>query len=228
MKRLLDLTFAMAVLIAFLPLGLFIAVVLRLTGEGKIFYLQPRVGRNGKTFKMIKFATMLEDSPNLGSGDITLKEDPRVLPVGKILRKTKLNEVPQVINILKGEMSVVGPRPLTRKNFDLYPEDVKRDIVKVPPGLTGIGSITHRDEESIIARSSKTYLDCYREEIAPYKGMLEQWYIANRSFTTDLKIILLTAWVLVFPESVAYRRIFPDLPEREESHECVSEGLAAP
>ena len=139
MKRLIDILFSLSLLVGFLPFGLLIALVLRLTGEGKVFYLQPRIGRHGRIFKLVKFATMLENSPNIGTGDITLQNDPRVLPAGKFLRKTKINEIPQILNILKGEMSVVGPRPLTEKNFLLYPNDVQKEIVKMAPGLTGVG-----------------------------------------------------------------------------------------
>jgi lipopolysaccharide/colanic/teichoic acid biosynthesis glycosyltransferase len=214
MKRLIDLVGSLLLLLPFLPFGLVICAILRLTGEGKVFYLQPRVGQHGRVIQLIKYVTMLEDSPNLGSGDITLKNDPRVLPVGRFLRKAKLNEVPQLLNVLKGDMSLVGPRPLTAKTFQHYAEDVQAEIKKVKPGLTGIGSIVFRDEERILNESSKSYLECYREDIAPYKGRLELWYIQNRSLLVDVKILLLTAWVVFFPESKLYFRFFGELPQR--------------
>jgi lipopolysaccharide/colanic/teichoic acid biosynthesis glycosyltransferase len=157
---------------------------------------------------------MLEDSPNIGPGDITLQVDPRVLPFGRFLRKFKINEIPQVINILKGDMTLVGPRPLTPKNFEMYPLEVKQQIVAMVPGLTGIGSIVFRDEEAIMAQSSKSFLECYRDEIAPYKGELELWYVRNQSLWVDLKIVLLTAWMVLFPKSLAYEAAFPSLPPR--------------
>jgi lipopolysaccharide/colanic/teichoic acid biosynthesis glycosyltransferase len=215
MKRLIDLVFSVLLVVLFLPAAIPIMVILRLTGEGKVFYRQPRMGKGGRTFQMYKFATMLEDSPNLGAGDITLKGDPRVLPFGDILRKLKINEVPQVINILKGDMTLVGPRPLTPKNFDMYPDDVKRQVSAMTPGLTGIGSIVFRDEESIIAKSSKPFLECYRDEIAPHKGALEQWYSRNQNLWVDLKIVFLTAWLVLFPQSTVYAAAFPDLPRRQ-------------
>jgi lipopolysaccharide/colanic/teichoic acid biosynthesis glycosyltransferase len=222
MKRCLDIAFAVGVIVLFLPLAVPIMVALRLTGEGKVFYRQPRVGKRGQLFKMYKFATMLEDSPNIGPGDITLRGDPRVLPLGKFLRKFKINEIPQVINILKGDMTLVGPRPLTPKNFEMYPDKVKRQMGAMVPGLTGIGSIVFRDEESIIARSSKSFLECYRDEIAPYKGELELWYARNQNLWVDLKIVFLTAWLVLFPNSFAYEAHFPNLPPRRgaSSEEC--------
>ena len=114
MKRFLDIVCAALGLIVLLPLLCPLAILLRMTGEGKVFYRQERMGFGLKPFFILKFATMLENSPSLGSGDITLKNDPRVLPVGRVLRKTKINELPQLWNVLIGEMSLVGPRPLTR------------------------------------------------------------------------------------------------------------------
>ncbi len=193
MKRLLDIFLALCMLLPFLPFGLLIAFFLRLTGEGEIFYVQKRIGRGGNVFGLLKFATMLKNSPNMGTGSVTVKNDPRVLPLGHLLRKTKLNEVPQILNVLKGDMSFVGPRPLTNQTFICYTEAVQAEIKKVQPGLTGVGSIVFRDEESILARSGKAPLDCYREDIAPYKGALELWYIKHSSFWLDLKLIALTA-----------------------------------
>ena len=128
MSRLFDIILSVFALILLIPLFAAISVLLLCTGEGKIFYKQERVGREKKLFKLLKFATMLEDSPNLPGGDITLGNDPRVLPVGRILRKTKINELPQLINILRGELSLVGPRPLTPRNFAMYNQEVQETI----------------------------------------------------------------------------------------------------
>jgi len=211
-KRFFDIVLSFVALILFLPIGLPIAIVLRFTGEGEIFFIQQRVGMRGQTFGLYKFATMLKDSPNLGSGDITLQNDPRVLPVGRFLRKTKINEVPQILNILFGSMSIVGPRPLTPKNFAYYSETDKEIIGRMRPGLTGIGSIVFRDEERIIGESSKSYEACYREDIAPYKARLERWYAEHQGLWTDLLIILVTAWVVIRPSSTIYRTMWRDLP----------------
>lgn len=212
MTRLLDVILSVLALVAFLPFGILIAVVLRLTGEGEILYSQERIGQDGKSFGLLKFATMLKDSPSMGSGDVTVKGDPRVLPFGKFLRKTKLNEVPQLLNIVAGHMSVVGPRPQTPRNFTFFPRESAEIITKMRPGLTGIGSIVFRDEESIVASSSRPLEDCFREEIGPYKGSLEQWYYHHQGVWTYLLLIIVTAWVVMVPRSRIYRRIWKDLP----------------
>lgn len=199
MKRLLDITAAGLLTLLVLPIGLLIALVLACTGEREIFYAQTRIGRDGRRFQLLKFVTMLKNSPNMGTGTLTLPNDPRVLPVGRVLRKTKLNELPQLLNVLKGDMSLVGPRPLAPQDFDCYSPEVRREIVKVRPGLTGVGSIVFRDEERVIAESDAPPLDCYRQEIAPRKGKLELWYIENQSLALDLKLLLLTAVAVVSP-----------------------------
>ena len=215
MKRLLDIVISLIAILLFLPFGLMIAVILRLTGEGEVFYVQPRVGKDGRFFGLIKFVTMLKDSPNIGTKTVTVRNDPRVLPFGRLLRKAKLNEVPQLLNVLKGDMSIVGPRPLTPETFAYFPPDIQEQVIKVKPGLTGIGSIVFRDEESIVAMSKKSIIDCYREDVAPYKGELELWYIENKSLWLDLKLIFLTALVVINPHNMLYRKVVPDLPQKE-------------
>lgn len=200
-------------MICFAPFFLPLALILRCTGEGKVFYWQQRVGRGGKNFGLLKFATMLEDSSSMAGGDITGGNDPRVLPLGHFLRKTKINELPQLWNILVGDISLVGPRPLTLRNFALYSDEIQNILHDIVPGLTGIGSIVFRDEEAIIAASSKSTANCYKEDIVPYKGELERWYSEHRDLGVDLKLIFLTAWVIVFPRSRLVYRLFLDLPE---------------
>ena len=151
----------------------------------------------------------------MGTGSITLQNDPRVTKIGSFLRKTKINELPQIINILKGDISLVGPRPLVTKTFEAYTEDVQAKIYNVKPGLTGIGSIIFRDEESIIsAVKDEDPHQFYKRVIAPYKGNLELWYQNNNSFVLDLKLIFMTAWVILFPNSRLYEKWFKDLPKR--------------
>ena len=152
---------------------------------------------------------MLEDSPNLKGGDITSGDDPRVLPVGMFLRKTKINELPQLINILFGDISIVGPRPLTPRNFEFYDIKTQDAIAKIKPGLTGIGSIVFRDEESIIHSSSKSPKKCYQEDITPYKGKLEKWFSLNKSLNLYFLLILITVWVVFFPKSGIVLECFP-------------------
>jgi len=213
MKRLFDILASGLALLVFAPLGLIIIVLLRCTGEGEIFYRQKRVGRNETPFEVLKFATMLKDSPSMGTGTITQKNDPRVLPMGKFLRKTKLNEVPQLWNILVGDMSVVGPRPLTKDTRDYIPAEILEEIKDVQPGLSGIGSIVFRDEENIIHESGEDYHVFYRREIAPFKGLVELWYKRHKSFLLDMRIILATLWVVLFPSSNVVKIFFPKLPK---------------
>lgn len=201
-------------LVVFSPFGLIIAIILKLTGEHYIFYVHPRIGKNGKRFGLIKFATMLKDSPNLGTGDVTVKNDPRVLPLGHFLRKTKINELPQIINVLKGDMSIIGPRPLTPKNFNYYSDKVKEVICRIRPGLSGVGSIIFRDEETMMADSNMPCHEFYKQHIAPYKGELETWYQHNRSLWVDMMLVFLTAWVIVFPKTNLIFRLFKSMPQR--------------
>ncbi len=209
MKRLLDILISFFSLAVFLPFGLPIALILRLTGEGEIFFIQQRVGLNGRLFGLIKFATMLKASPSMGPGDITVHNDPRVLAFGRILRKTKINEVPQLINVLKGDMSIVGPRPQTPRYFALFPDHVRKGIIDLRPGLTGLGSIVFRDEEGMAGRSGMDQVEFHRNVIAPHKGELELWYKSHQSMWLDLKLIFLTAWVILFPNSKIQESIHP-------------------
>ena len=211
LQRLLDILFSGIALLLLAPLLLPVALILRLTGEGEVFFRQNRVGRGGGYFSLMKFATMLKDSPNIGTGTVTLKDDPRVLPVGRILRKTKINELPQLINILKGDMSIIGPRPQTQRCFNAFPRSSQQAIVTVRPGLSGIGSIVFRGEEDMMhATNDPDHF--YDHVIMPYKGALEEWYVRHQGLGTYLRLIALTAWVVAHPRSAVVWRAFPDLP----------------
>ena len=185
MQRFFDIVLSIIAILILSPLLVIIIVALSLTGEKEVFYVQKRVGKEGKIFGAFKFATMVKNSSNMGTGLITTRNDPRVLPIGRVLRKTKLNEFPQLFNILLGDMSFVGPRPQVKKHFEVFPDHVKAEIVKIRPGLTGIGSIIFRDEESILEKNKRlSYDECYASLIAPYKGELELWYLNNKSIFT--------------------------------------------
>ncbi len=213
-KRILDFLFALTVLIILSPILIPIAIILKCTGEHYIFYLQKRVGYHNKYFNIYKFATMLKNSPNIGTGSITLRNDPRLLPLGKFLRKTKINELPQILNVLLGNMSIVGPRPLVDRTYNAYPVGIREQVYNTVPGITGIGSVFFRDEESLISNSGKPPHEYYEAVIAPYKGALEMWYNKHQSFYTDFMIIFLTAWVIIFPNSKLMFSIFKNLPKR--------------
>jgi lipopolysaccharide/colanic/teichoic acid biosynthesis glycosyltransferase len=217
MPRVLDILLSVFTLLFLLPLFIPIVLILLLSGERKVFYFQTRVGYKNKNFKIIKFATMLSNSPDIGSGSLTLKNDPRVLPFGSFLRKTKINELPQILNIIIGDLSIVGPRPQMQVDFEKYSDDVQKNIYNERPGLTGIGSIIFRDEESLISTASENEdpHDFYKRVIAPYKGELEMWYQSHRSVFLDFQLIFITAWVIVAPETKLYEKWFKDLPKRE-------------
>ena len=211
-KRFFDILFSLIALLLLSPVFIPIIILILLTGEHEVFYRQDRVG-------ILKFATMLKNSPNMGSKDLTMRNDPRVTSVGRFLRKSKINELPQLINILTGDMSFTGPRPLMKSGFDRYSDEMKAKVYNVQPGLTGIGSIVFRDEELIITQSKLTPEECYRDVILPYKGALEIWYQQHRNFYTDFMILFLTAWYVFFPSSKLVYKIFPGLPKRKQDKE---------
>ena len=195
-KRFFDTLSSFLAMIILLPILFPIMIILLSTGENYIFYFQERIGLKNKKFSIWKFATMLKDSPNIGTGLHTTTNDPRILPIGGFLRKTKINELPQLINVFLGDMSVVGPRPLVDKTFDYYPENIKAKIYNVMPGLTGIGSIVFRDEEEILSKTKLPLNEYTKKYISPYKGKLELWYQNNQSFFVDFMIIIFTVWVI--------------------------------
>ncbi len=213
-KRFFDIFFSLVFLILLSPLLVPIAIILRLTGEGYVFYYQQRVGHKNVHFDILKFATMLKNSPNMGTGMITLRNDPRLLPMGKFLRKSKINELPQVLNVLRGDMSLVGPRPLVDKAFNTYPEAIRYKVYESIPGITGIGSVIFRDEEALISAAALPPQQFYEEVIAPYKASLEIWYNQHKGFRVDVMILFLTVWVILFPSSKLINIFFPDLPKR--------------
>ena len=186
-------------------------VILKFTGEGEVFYGQSRVGQYGRKFRVLKFATMLKDSPNIGTGTITLKNDPRVLPFGKLLRKTKVNELPQLFNVLKGEMSFIGPRPQTEDCFSGFDAKDQKTIMLMKPGISGIGSLIFRDEEALLANPIDS-VELYDHVISPYKGKVECWYYDKASLNMYLLLIFLTLFVVCFPKSKIVWRVISDIP----------------
>ena len=211
MQRALDLIIASVLFLILLPLLMIIALILKHTGEGEIFFSQPRIGRYGKQIKILKFATMLKNSPNIGAGTVTLKNDIRILPFGKFLRKTKINELPQLINIIRGEMSFIGPRPQTQRCFAAYPASSQKVIIQVRPGLSGVGSIFFRNEEDMLGNSS--FSDkFYDDEIMPYKGKLEEWYVNNQSIKLYFLLCFSTLLVVITGRIFFLNNIFPTMP----------------
>jgi lipopolysaccharide/colanic/teichoic acid biosynthesis glycosyltransferase len=212
LKRFFDILIATIALILLSPLLIPSIIILLLTGEHEVFYFQKRIGYKNRMFNIWKFATMAKNSPNMGTGEITLRNDPRVTKFGKILRMTKINELPQIINVFKGDMSIVGPRPLMEVSFKLYPQHVQEVIYNSKPGMTGIGSLIFRDEEKIVSDAEDP--KAMYATIYPYKGALELWYQKHASLYTDFMIIFLTAWSILFPKNQLTHKIFKDLPAR--------------
>jgi lipopolysaccharide/colanic/teichoic acid biosynthesis glycosyltransferase len=211
-KRFFDLIFSITGLILLSPLLIPVIMILLFTGEHYVFYFQKRMGYKNREFAIWKFATMLKNSPSMGTGEITLRSDPRVTKFGKFLRITKINELPQLINVLIGNMSLVGARPLMKKSFDHYSDAVKQVVYNTPPGITGLGSVIFRDEEKLISDSSDIQA-AYRD-IFGYKGELEKWYQQHFSFYTDFMILFLTGWHIFFAKSNLVFKVFPSLPKR--------------
>ncbi|MCW3115386.1 MAG: lipid carrier : UDP-N-acetylgalactosaminyltransferase [Segetibacter sp.] len=214
-KRGIDILLAVFVLLVTLPVIVVLMFLLKFTGDGEVFYLQERVGYKNRRFFIWKFATMSRNADKIGSGEFTVKNDPRLIPMGKFLRKSKLNELPQIFNILKGDMTLVGPRPLIPTAFNRYSKEVQRKIYNVKPGITGIGSVIFRDEEVLVSKCTD-FEQLYRQ-INGYKGKLEMWYQQNVGFRTDFLIIFLTAYSILIPKQQLTFHLFKNLPNGESN-----------
>jgi len=214
LKRIIDILIALIALLLLSPILIPTIIILFFSGEREVFYFQKRIGQRGKAFFIWKFATMVKDSPNIGTGEITLRNDPRVTKFGTILRKTKINELPQIFNVLKGEMSIVGPRPLMEVSYNIYSKEQQAEIYKSKPGITGVGSLIFRDEERILSAAADPR-EMYNS-IFPYKAALEIWYLKNAGIYVDFLIIFLTAFAILFPKKNPVNAVFKSLPVRPE------------
>lgn len=194
MKRLFDIVMSGAGLILLSPLLLSVALLVRLTSPGPIFFLQTRMGRDFRPFQIVKFRTMVADAPARG-GQLTAGSDPRITRVGHVLRKTKIDELPQLWNVLVGEMSLVGPRPEVPKYVEMFRDDF-RTVLSVRPGITDPASVKYRDESSVLAQSSNPE-QAYVEQILPEKLALAKTYIERSSLAYDLRLILQTLLKIV-------------------------------
>lgn len=193
-KRLFDIVVSFIGLLILSPIFLVIAIIIKLDSKGPIFFRQVRVGKNGKKFKIFKFRTMVVDAEKKGL-HITVDGDSRITKSGKFLRKFKIDELPQLINVLIGDMSFVGPRPEVPKYVEMYDEN-QRSILKIRPGITDIASIEYRDENSILAQS-KNPEETYINEIMPRKIELNFKYIENMSVIYDIKLIIETIFKVI-------------------------------
>ena len=197
-KRLFDIVAATGGLLVLSPVLFFIALRIRREDNGAVFYRGERVGLHGKSFRIFKFRSMVVDAERLGASS-TSDDDQRITSIGKFLRKYKLDELPQLINVLTGDMSLVGPRPEVKKFTDMYTKE-ERAILTVRPGITDWASIWNPDEGSLLAGSTDPDKD-YLEKIRPEKIRLQLKYVRERSFWHDIKIILLTLKTMLFKES---------------------------
>lgn len=195
LKRIFDIIIAATFLLLFIPLMIIVSLLIKLEDGGEVFYKGLRIGRNGRPFHIIKFRTMVMDADKMG-GSSTSNDDPRITRIGRVLRKYKLDELPQLINVLKGDMSIVGPRPEVEEYVRLFTEDEMK-ILSVRPGITDWASIWNPDEGKVLSK----YDDpdrAYMEIIRPKKLELQKKYIDELSFISDVKIILLTIKTVIF------------------------------
>ena len=193
-KRGFDIVVSFIGLLILLPIFLIVAIIIKLDSKGPIFFRQVRVGKNGKEFKIFKFRTMVVDAEEKGM-QITVDGDSRITKPGNFLRRSKIDELPQLINVLIGDMSFVGPRPEVPKYVAMYDEN-QRSILKIRPGITDIASIEYRDENSILAQS-KNPEEAYINEIMPRKIELNFKYIENMSVIYDIKLIIETIFKVI-------------------------------
>ncbi len=193
-KRFIDIILSLSGLILLFPFFLLIAVLIKKEDGGSVFFRQVRVGQNGKPFKIYKFRTMVENAERLGV-KVTKEDDPRITEIGKFLRKYKIDELPQLINVLKGEMSFVGPRPEVPKYVELFRDDYE-EILKVKPGITDYASLEYKDENKLL-KGVENPEEIYIKEILPVKIKYYKRYIKDISFLTDIKLIIKTIMGIV-------------------------------
>jgi len=189
-KRLFDIAFALLALLLLAPLLLAVALWVRLDSSGPVFFRQQRVGLRGRLFGIVKFRTMHTGAEAAGP-QITVGQDARITRAGAWLRRAKVDELPQFLNVLRGDMSVVGPRPEVPRYVALYPQDVREAVLSVRPGITDLASIEFRDESALLARSSDPER-AYVEQVLPAKLRHAQEYVRTRSLWLDLRIIART------------------------------------
>lgn len=193
LKRIFDLSAACIGLIMLSPLLLLAAVMVKLSSHGPALFRQERIARGGRPFFILKFRTMVTDAPKLG-GQITFGADPRITLIGRILRKTKIDELPQLFNVLRGDMSLVGPRPEVRKYVEMFADDYK-DILRVRPGITDLASVKYRDEAAILGQAADPERE-YVERVLPEKIRLAKEYVRRQSLFFDLWIIFATLFTV--------------------------------
>ena len=198
-KRILDLCISALGLVLLGPVMLVLSLLIKLDSRGPVLYRGERVGKDGRPFLMYKFRTMVLEADTIGPA-ITYRGDPRVTKAGKFLRHTKLDELPQLINVFKGEMSLVGPRPEDPSYVAHYSAQ-QREVLRVKPGITGLTQLEYRDEASLLEGTSAD--EAYLSQIMPEKLKLDLYYIQSRSLALDIKILWQTAITLLSRDGAA-------------------------
>ena len=202
-KRFCDIVFALMGLLVTSPIVLTVIILKKLAGEQEIFYIKGRVGKGGRLFPFIKLSSMIPAKKGEKTSSLTLSNDSRITPLGHFIRKTKIDEFPQFVNIIRGELSFVGPRALMPKIHKDYTKSVKTELSKIRPGVTGLATVVFRNEAQLLADSNYTdELKFYKEVIGPAKGAIEMIYTQKQSFILDLTILLLTVWQIFRPQSI--------------------------
>jgi lipopolysaccharide/colanic/teichoic acid biosynthesis glycosyltransferase len=194
-KRIFDLSVSVILLVLFSPFYLLIALLIKLDSSGPVHYKALRVGKNGRLFKLLKFRTMKVNSSSLGPA-ITQKADPRITRVGKILREIKVDEIPQLWNVIRGDMSLVGPRPEDPRYVEKYNEE-QRKVLLVRPGLSSPASIEYRHEEKLLSRQADNLEDYYVHQVMPRKLKIDLDYVENQSLIRDVAICFKTAYTII-------------------------------
>ena len=212
LKRFLDALVAVIAIVLTAPIMALTIFMLVLSGESSPILAQWRVGRSGHLFLFYKFRTMKRLKGDDKGSSLTLANDARITFLGRLLRASKIDEFPQFFNVLNGDISFVGPRPLMPEIFKIYSKEDQQIIASVKPGITGLGSVVFRDEQSILKNASKPSEVVYKEQIAPAKAYLETWYVENQSFMVDFKILVLTVWSVLYSRTRLVYRLFKNIP----------------
>jgi lipopolysaccharide/colanic/teichoic acid biosynthesis glycosyltransferase len=197
-KRAIDLIFGLFGLLLMAPVMVIVALAVKFDSKGPVFFLQERVGLGFRMFKIYKFRTMVENAPSLG-GPITFGDDPRTTRIGRVLRKTKIDELPQIINVIKGDMSLVGPRPEVSEYVELFRKDYE-EILKIRPGITDLASLKYRDEAALLGKAEDPEEE-YRLRILPDKVKLAKEYLNRASLLFDLTLVVRTVLTVLISGS---------------------------
>jgi len=195
LKRLLDIAASGLGLLLLSPLLAVVALLVKYGSPGPVIFRHKRMGKGSKPFEVLKFRTMVQDGPRKG-GQITFGDDPRITPIGRLLRKAKIDELPQLFNVLRGDMSLVGPRPEVQRYVEMFAEDYK-EILRVRPGITDLASVKYRDEAAILGAAADPERE-YAERVLPEKIRLAREYVRRQSLLLDLGIIFGTLFLLVW------------------------------